>query len=92
MKLFSTRVPSPMMAGPRMVDADDLGPLLHDDPALDAASRRRRVPSIARLDGLEDQPVALQQGLEVAGVDPPALDHLLAHTVALVDQPLDRRR
>ena len=41
------------------------------------------------LDLLQQQPVRLEQRRQLAGVDPPAGEHLAAHPVALVDQPLD---
>src|SRR4051812_33378306 len=42
------------------------------------------------LEGLEDQAVGFEQRRQLPGVDPPALQHLVAHLVALVEQPLDR--
>ena len=44
----------------------------------------------ARLDRVEDEPVAVQQRVLLAGVDPPALEDFVHHRVAVVDQPLDR--
>ena len=43
----------------------------------------------APLQGLEDQPVGLQQRGQLARVDPPAVEDLGADPQALVDQPLD---
>src|SRR5262249_33154883 len=40
-------------------------------------------------DGFEDQAVRLEQRCELAGVDPPAVEHLAAHAGTFVDQPLD---
>ena len=60
-----------------------------NDPAID----RRRVIDLAvdsGLDLFEEQAVGFKQRRELAGVDPPALEDLVHHRVALVDQPLDR--
>ena len=43
----------------------------------------------AGLERLEHAAVALEQRILLAGVEPPALEHVVAHPVALVDQPLD---
>ena len=71
------------------VGVDHHRALLDDDPALDA---RRGVDAAvdARLDRLEHQTVALEQRLELAGVLPPTVEHLVTDLVAVVDQPLDR--
>ena len=44
----------------------------------------------ARLDRVEHEAVAVQQRVLLAGVDPPALEHLVRDRMAVVDQPLDR--
>src|SRR4051812_25070553 len=67
---------------------DDLCPGLDHDASLDA---RRVVDDAvaARFDRLEHEPVALEEGILLAGVDPPTLQDLVTHAVAMVDQPLD---
>ena len=44
----------------------------------------------SRFERLEDEPVALEQRILLAGVDPPAVEDLVADPVAAIDQPLDR--
>ena len=72
--------------------ADDralhLGALLDHDPALDPRALVDQSGD-RRLDGLEHEAVALEERGEHAGVLPPAVEDLVAHPVALVDQPLD---
>ena len=61
-----------MIAGPRTTELIELGAGLDHHPALDA----RRVvdlPSIAVLDRVEHEPVAVEERVLLAGVDPPAL-------------------
>src|ERR671912_622616 len=64
------------------------GARLDHDPALD---RRGGVdaPLDTGLERLEDEPVALQERVLLAGVDPPALEDLVVDAAAVVDQPLD---
>jgi hypothetical protein len=66
----------------------DGGAGLDDDPAVEHA---RLVDGAvdARLDLLEQQTVGLEQRRELAGIDPPAGELLLADPLALVDEPLD---
>ena len=44
----------------------------------------------AVLDRVEHQAVAVQERVLLAGVDPPALQDLVADHVPVVDEPLDR--
>ncbi len=78
-----------MIAGPRTVELHDLGAGLDDDATLDRATSSSTVPSQRGVERLEHEPVALEQRVLLAGVDPPALQDLVAHPVAVVDEPLD---
>src|SRR5918996_855656 len=66
----------------------DLGAGLDDDPALDGRPGVYRSLD-PRLQRLEHQPVALEQRILLARVDPPALEDLVVDAMAMVDQPLD---
>src|SRR5690606_20466015 len=74
--------------GPEDTAVDDLDAGFDDHASLD---RRALVdgPLRAALQRLEDQPVALQRRVLLAGVDPPAPEHVVVPPVAVVDQPLD---
>ena len=78
-----------MIAGPRTVELMICAPssITTRPSMIESAST---VPADVELDGLEHEAVALQQGLQLAGVLPPAVEHLVAHPVAVVDEPLDR--
>src|SRR5713101_6647216 len=67
---------------------DDRSSGLDDDPPVDLGLCINR-PVDAGRNGLEDQPVGLEEGCELAGVDPPSLQLLAADVVAVIDQPLD---
>ena len=88
MKLSMRRVPAPMIAGPRTVELMQLRARLDDHPTLERGSLVDGAVD-ARLDRLEHEPVALEQRVHLAGVDPPAVEDLVAHPVAVVDEPLD---
>ena len=70
------------------VRVEQLGAGLDDDAALDPA-RALQLAVDARLERLEHPGVRLEQRVLLAGVEPPALEHLVADGVAVVDQPLD---
>ena len=79
---------APMIARAADDRVDDLSrrPRSRRDPRASTPRRPCRRP---RLERLEHEPVALEQRVLLAGVDPPAVEHLVAHPVTLVDQPLD---
>src|SRR6478752_444987 len=65
---------------------DQLYAFFDDDPALDA----RLLVDVtvdAVIDGVEHEPVAMQERVLLAGVDPPAPQDLVPYLVAVVDQP-----
>ena len=79
---------APMIAGPRTVERTISAPASTTTrPSITRriVDRRRRT----RRDRVEHQPVALEQRILLAGVDPPALQDLVADAQALVDEPLD---
>ena len=63
-------------------------PLFDDDFPLDAAFGVHRAvdPTVERL---ENQPVRFEHVFELAGVLPPAVDDIGAHTEPAIDQVLD---
>ena len=74
------RAPAPITAGPRTTEPLDRGARLDHDPALDP----RVLVDLAVepcLDLLQHQPVGLEHVGELAGVLPPAADHLRAGRV-----------
>ena len=73
---------------PADVGLDDHGTLLHHDAAVDGGGLVDLAvdPGLERL---EHPPVGLEQRVLLAGVEPPALEDVVADPVAVVDQPLD---
>ena len=69
---------------------EDARPLFHDDLAQDLRVRDRAV-AVGK-QGVENDAVRLQEILEPSRVFPPPLDHVRAHDLARVDEPLDRIR
>ena len=78
-----------MMAGPRTRELHDLGARPRPRPGPRRWSASSTVPVDAGLERLQQQAVALEQRVELAGVDPPAVEDLVADPVAVVDEPLD---
>ena len=80
---------APMIAGPRTIELISSAP----SSMTTRPSTLRVVVDLAvdaGLDRVEHQPVAVEQRILLAGVDPPALQDLVRDPVAMIDEPLDR--
>ena len=77
-----------MIAGPRTVLSSEHCAVLEHDAPVDPR-RSRHLAVDAAVEGLEHPGVRLEQRILLAGVEPPALEDLVADGVAAVDEPLD---